>query len=163
MFYLDCHSHTIALDPQGSSLTNPLDYLYNEDIYIDSNVTLKCDRDVRTALRWTIINHSPNKLEQTSLIFSFELATKQLLIPAFSLYNGIYELKFILNVFDVRTWTASSSVYIRISRSDLVTNLLSTTATNVKHNYEKALELNPGKYSIDLRALEFHPKVRYWI
>ncbi|CAF0820431.1 unnamed protein product [Adineta ricciae] len=155
---LSCHSHNIALDPQGSSLTNPLDYLYNEDIYIDSNVTLQCDRNVRTTSKWTIISHSSNQLEQTPLIFSFELATKQLLIPAFSLYNGIYELKFILTVIDVRTWISSSSAYIRISRADLVTNLVLTTATNVTHNYEKALELNPGKYSIDLKPIEFHPK-----
>lgn len=55
--------------------------------------------------------------------------------------------------------STSSSVYIEISRSTIITNLISSNTLKVLHNYEEDLVLNPGEYSFDLNQNIFDRNV----
>ncbi|UJR17041.1 hypothetical protein I4U23_003939 [Adineta vaga] len=157
-----CHKREIQFDPDGSSLSKPINFLYNEDIHINSKVILNCTSRFSITIFWTIITCSPTCSQLTQITFSFEPSKMELFIPAYSLLNGIYELKFTLTVIEISTWSLLSSVYIKIFRSTIITNLLSFTAINITHEYKQKLILNPGKYSIDFSTIEFNTSNWYY-
>jgi hypothetical protein len=161
-FHLDCYVPEIEFDTHESTVLKPLNFLYNENIYIDSKITFNCTHPVSITTVWTIITCSPICSQSIPITFSLESSQNQLFIPAYSLFNGIYELKFTVTIIDVSPLFSSSSIYIKIIRPNIITNLLSFTAINITQSYQQELILNPGKYSIDLNAIIFNTSVSCW-
>jgi hypothetical protein len=59
--------------------------------------------------------------------------------------------------------TSSKSVFIKIISSGIVLNLVEYGPSIISHGYKQDLELNPGKYSIDLDGYQLNPNVSYRI
>ena len=70
-------------------------------------------------------------------------------IPARTLPYGIYELNLNVIMADFPSLTTSSSVYVRITRTDIIPNLVQLGTSMITTGYEQDLLLDPGLFSID--------------
>ena len=81
---------------------------------------------------------------------SIETKFSELFIPARKLPFGIYEIELTVQMSQYPSVKSSSSVYIEITRSGITANLIELGISMVTNGYQQELQLNPGKYSIDL-------------
>ena len=126
----------------------------NQDFYISSNVQLNCTQSFSITTKWTILNY----LNQVQLL---ETTLNDLLILARTLSIGLYELQLTVTIIDIPQLTSSSSVYIEIIQSIIMTNLVLYDTPMIKHDYQQNLILNPGEFSIDLNGIIFNTNVSY--
>ena len=55
--------------------------------------------------------------------------------------------------------SSSSFIYIEITRSNIIANLIPLNALTITHDYEEDLVLNPGEFSVDLHSIIFDRNV----
>ncbi len=143
----------IELIPENSS---QLEYRRNEEIFVSSTIEYSCNKSFSIFPKWTIWNSS-SKIEFAEATFS------EFYIPSYSLSIGLYELKLTVTVGISSNLTSSKSVFIKIISSGIVLNLVEYGPSIISHGYKQDLELNPGKYSIDLDGYQLNPNVSYRI
>jgi len=72
-----------------------------------------------------------------------------LYIPAKTLPYGIYELTFTVTMVNSPSLTTSTSIYVQITSSDIIVNLLQYGTSMITSGHEQDLKLDPGTYSVD--------------
>ena len=160
MFVIVCYSPVITLIPGPSNLTTPLEYRRSQDISIDSMIQLNCDISLSTILRWTIKNCTSNSCPFIVTLSSNIVTTlSELYIPSRSLDYGTYELTLTVTMTDAPNKTISSAVYIRITATGVIANLLQMKSSMISRGTKQDLFFDPGTYSIDLDEESFDATV----
>jgi hypothetical protein len=72
-----------------------------------------------------------------------------LYIPAKTLSYGIYELTLTVTMVDSPSLTTSSSIYVQITPSNILANLLQYGTSMITSGHEQDLKFDPGVYSVD--------------
>jgi len=160
-FCLDYCSPIIELLPNAPFVLIPIQFRRNQDFYITSNIQFNCSKLSSITTTWTILSCSSTCSNQTQLNQSVNILLNELFIPARTLGYGIYELKLTVTTVTSPPFTSTSSIYIKIIQSNIITNLAQVDATIAHHDYQQNLILNPGKYSIDMNAITFNSSVSY--
>ncbi len=70
-------------------------------------------------------------------------------IPAKTLSYGIYELTLTVTMVDSPSLTTSSSIYVQITPSNILANLLQYGTSMITSGHEQDLKFDPGVYSVD--------------
>jgi hypothetical protein len=73
----------------------------------------------------------------------------ELYIPSKTLQYGNYELKLTVTMVNFPRVRSSSSVYVRITQSGIVANLIQLGTSMITRGYQQDLIFDPGTYSID--------------
>ena len=150
----------ITLIPGQSTLISPLQYQRGRDFSISSVLQLNCDISLSTITRWTIKNCTA-----TSCLSSFSIdrriitTTSELYIPSKSLNYGTYELQFTVIMSDAPNVTSSSAVYVQITPTGVIANLLQMGTSMITRGSQQDLLLDPGTFSIDLDEDSFDASV----
>ena len=120
-----CYSPVITLVPELSNLSTPLEYRRSQDISINSMIQLNCDVSLSTIFRWTIKNCTSISCPfLVNLNSNIVTTLSELYLSARSLDYGMYELTLTVTMSDAPNKTTSSSVYIRITATGVIANLL---------------------------------------
>ena len=144
----------IALIP-----STPIKFRREQDIYITSNVQLRCPQSLSTAVNWTILLCTPTCSTEVPLNQPIESTMNNLFIPPRTLFKGLYEFRFTVTMIDFPALTSSLSISVQINQSMIITNLISFVTSMLTHDYEQDLVLDPGQYSIDLNSISFDSNV----
>jgi hypothetical protein len=152
-FSSDCHPSTIKLLPNAPVLSTPIQFRRNQDLYISSNIESNCKNSSSISTVWAILSCSSTCSNRAQVDALVDTESNDLFLPARSLAYGTYELKL------TATINTSSSVYIEIIQSNIITNLIPFDTSVLTHDIQQNLVLNPGKYSIDLNAITFNSSV----
>jgi hypothetical protein len=131
----------------------------NQNLYISSNIDLNCTQPLFIITQWTVLNCSFTCSNQIQLNPPIETSLANLFIPSRTLSNGIYELKLTVTIVDVPSSTSSSSIYIEILSSTIITKLISFDTLMLTHDYQENLTLNPGEFSFILNSFTFNKNV----
>jgi hypothetical protein len=159
-FLIGCFPPVITLIPSASSFSAPIQFHRNQDFYISSNIQLNCNTSLSTITQWTIYNCTatfcsfPIQLDQT-----VQTTFSELYIPARTLPCGIYQLKLTVTMMASLNLTLSSSVYVKITPSGIIVNLIQYGTSMITHGHEQDLLLDPGTYSVDLDTDTFNASV----
>jgi hypothetical protein len=159
LFILDCSAPVIELVPFASSLSTPLKFRPNQNLYISSNIHLNCNQSLFIIKQWTVVNCSSICSNEIQLNQSIETSQSNLFIPSRTLSNGIYELKLRVTIVDFPVSTSSSSVYIEILSSTIITKFISFDTLMITHDYQQNLILNPGEFSFIENSIRFNKNV----
>ena len=154
--------------PINSTLgISPLSYKMSESININTLAKVNCSDVVSTKKTWeihkAIINASNLYEELTALDISTiapdTMNKAELIIPARALSYGVYKIKFTSRMWDERIedpmWTQKlpferdAFTYIEIIPSDLLAQMIESTANLVTRGKGQSLALDPYLYSYD--------------
>jgi hypothetical protein len=112
--------------------------------------------------QWIIFTCLSTCSTQVSPDNLFNLTQNELYIQSHTLAYGIYEFNLTVTTISVSsTMSSSSSIFVEITDSNIITNLVLFGKLTIKHNFEQALILNPGKYSTDPNQIIFDSNVSY--
>lgn len=81
-------------------------------------------------------------------------------MPARILSYGIYQLKLTVTMTISSMLSASSSAYVRITRSGITANLVQYGTSMITRGYAQDLTLDPGTFSVDPDGNIFNATVR---
>ena len=164
--YIDCFLHIIAcfspkltLIPGSSTLASPLQYRRSQDFYIMSIIELNCNDSLSTIKKWTIRNCSSTCSYQLSLDQTIQTTFTELHIPARTLPFGLYQLQFTVTMANYTNLTTSSSVYVQVTSSGIVANLVQLGTSMITIGYEQDLKFDPGTFSVDPDEYTFNQSV----
>ena len=103
-----------------------------------------------TISEWIITscNHSTCSLVLT-LNSTVKTWSNECFIPSWTLTVGTYQMTLNVQLADRLSVRASSSVYVQISPSDTIPNLLSLGTSMITQGSAQDLVLNSGRYSVD--------------
>lgn len=152
----------INLIPSGSTITNRLEFRRSQDFSIVSLIELNCNDSLSIESQWILNNCSTtttNCSNEIQFDSSIERKSTELFIPARKLSFGIYKMELIVKMIKYPTLKSSSSVYIEITPSGITANLIQLGTSMITSGYQQDLQLNPGKYSIDLDENVFQSDV----
>ncbi len=142
--------------PTAPSLSKPIQIRKNQGLYITSKIQFNSVQQLSSiTYQWTIFTCSTictNRIQLNNV------TQRELFIPPQTLSRGIYEVK--LTVTTIDNSSTLSSIYIEITDSNIITNLVLSGRSTIKHNSKEALIFDPGKYSFDPNKITFHPHVR---
>lgn len=150
----DCVPPVIELAPNGS-----LRFLRNENFYITSNVSVNCTPARSFTAVWSVLACSPACEQSIERTLPLEITHSELFVPAQTLVNGVYELKYTVSIVDVKDSVFSASIFVSIVPTSIFVYLLPYTAINITHDHRDELIFDPGKHSIDLHAITFNAEV----
>jgi hypothetical protein len=128
---------------------------------ISSHIELNCTQSLSITTSWKILTCSSSGLDEAQLDRSVETTLNELFNPSQTLSNCRYELILTVRMVDLPALQTSSSIYLEIVRSNIITNLLAFDKPMVIHDYQQDLVLNPGEFSVDLNAITFYPNVSF--
>jgi hypothetical protein len=146
------------LTPTAPLLSKPIQVRRNQGLYITSKIQFNSVQQPSSIIyQWTVFTCST---ACTNPIQLSNVTQKELFIGPRTLSHGIYEVKLTVTTIDISsTLSSSSSVYVQITDSNIITNLVLFDRLTIRHNSKEALVLDPGKYSIDPNKITFHPHV----
>ncbi len=134
----------------------------NQNVYISSNIGLNCVQSLFIIIQWTVLKCSFACSNQIQLNPPIETSRRNLFLPSRTLSNGIYELKLTVTIVDFPSSTSSSSIYIEILSSIIITKLISFDTLMLPHDYQQNLTLNPGEFSFIVNSFQFNKNVDYY-
>ena len=111
---------------------------------------LACDLSLSTNRKWTVKNCTsttcsfPIVLEPNVITTSSELY-----IPSTTLDYGVYELTLTAIMTDVPSMRSSASVYVEITATDIIVNLIQLGTSMITRGSQQDLYLDPGTFSVD--------------
>ncbi len=146
---LACFQPTVTLIPGTSSLSSPIQYLRSQDFSIVSIIELNCNNSLSTTTQWTIKNCTSVCSYQIRTDSTIITTFTELYIPAKTLPYGIYELTLTVTMVNSPSLTTSTSIYVQITSSDIIVNLLQYGTSMITSGHEQDLKLDPGTYSVD--------------
>ena len=161
-FILDCSGPLFHLVPSASSLSTPLKFRPNQNIYISLNIDPTCLPPSPIITQWTILTCPSLCSNQTQFNQPIDISTNNLFIPARTLSNGIYEFKVTVSMIDYPAYTSTSSIYIEIGSFTLITNLVSFGASMITHHHQDNLTFDPGTFSFNLNPIPFNKTVCHY-
>ncbi|CAF1116536.1 unnamed protein product [Adineta ricciae] len=141
---------SIQLAPELSSTS---EYQRNEEIFLSSSVEFICNKPFLIYSKWTISNSSQELQFNAGVV---ETTYNDLYIPPNTLPVGLYQVKLTISTSISSTLTSHQSIYIQINPSGIILNLIPHGISMITHEYRRDLQLNPGKYSIDLDGNTFN-------
>ncbi|CAF1302442.1 unnamed protein product [Adineta ricciae] len=144
-----CFSPKLTLIPGSSTLASPLQYRRSQDFYIMSIIEVNCNDSLSTIKKWTIKNCSSTCSYQLSLDQTIQTTFTELHIPARTLPFGLYQLQFTVTMANYTNLTTSSSVYVQVTSSGIVANLVQLGTSMITIGYKQDLEFDPGTFSVD--------------
>ena len=156
----DCSYLTIELIPQSNSPTTAYRHHRNQDFYILSEIKLNCNESLSALKKWSIRNYlTQNSYFNKKLI----MAGSDLYLPLNTLPYGIYQLELTVTMIDYSSLTNSASVYVEISPSGILVNLVPLGTSVITSGHQQNLTFNPGNYSIDPDGYPFNASVCFYI
>ncbi|CAF1191151.1 unnamed protein product [Adineta steineri] len=145
-----CFPPTVTLIPGASTLLSPLQFRRDQDFYIVSIITLNCYSSLSTKTEWTIKNCTSSSCAyQIQTVSTIQTTFSELYIPARTLSYGLYELNLTVTMIDYSLLITSSSVYVKITPSGIIANLVQLGTPMIASGHEQDLKLEPGIYSVD--------------
>ena len=157
---IGCYPPLITLIPGQNTLALPFQYQRGYDLTISSMIDLNCDLSLLTNTKWTIKNcTSTSCLSPVSFDQRIITTLSELYISPKTLNYGIYELTLTVTMTDTPHMTSSSKVYIQITRTGVIANLLQMGTSIITRGNQQDLLLDPGTYSVDLDENSFDPSV----
>ena len=154
---LGCSTSSLILFPNGSSPSVPLQYQRSQDIYISSYIQLNCNSSRSPSTYWTIKNCTISCSSVVQISSAIDTSLSELLLPANTLSYGTYQLTLTVTIaFNV---TLSTSVYVTISPSTAVANLIQFGTSTILQGAEQDLTMNPGAFSVDPDSDTFNAEV----
>ena len=139
----------ITLIPNISSLTSPIQFRRNQDVYISSSIELFCHHSLSTITQWTVSNCTSHCTFQIPFNRKIITTSNEIFIPAGTLNYSTYELKINVTMTASRHLTSSASIYVKIIPSDITANLIRLGTSMITHDFKEDLILDPGTYSIN--------------
>lgn len=136
-------------------MINPLRFRRNQDFSIVSLIELKCNDSIETTKQWKIRNYS----NEVRIDSSISLSQSELYIPSRVLPFGIYQFELIVTMTKYSTLQSSSFVYIEITSSGIIANLVPLGTSMITTGQKQDLRLDPGQYSVDYDANTFNRSV----
>ena len=131
----------------------PWKFRSNEDLSLTSRIEINCAQSILLKTKWTIINY----VNGTELNLSVETADEDLIIPAETLFNGLYKIELVVRIIDSPSIVQSSSaVYVEMSRSTIDVKMTASSNLIVRHNYREDLLLDPGHFSFDRNRMIYN-------
>ncbi len=149
----------MTLIPGTSTLSSPIEFRRSQDFYIVSITELHCNSSFAIATKWTIKNCTSVFCNQIQLSQTIITTFSELDIPARTLPYGIYELTLTVTMVQFPSLKTNSSVYVRITQSDIIANLVQLGTSMITSGHEQDLKLDPGLYSVDPDASVFNASV----
>lgn len=131
----------------------------SQEIHVTAFVILNCTHGSQLHWKWIVLQCAPICRDEVSLTDSIETTTDELTIPARMLAIGFYELRLRVTSTATPVINVSISVFIEMTHSSVVTNLVATDTAMLVHEYQQSLLLNPGKLSVDSNTLGIDPNV----
>ncbi|UJR16137.1 hypothetical protein I4U23_003048 [Adineta vaga] len=152
-----CFSPTVTLISITSSRFSPLRYRRKQHFYISSYIQLNCDSSLSAIIKWTIHNCTLIQCSSPIQIDSTIVTTySELYIPAQTLPLGTFELKLTVTMVASSNLSSSSSTYVEITPSGIVSNLVPYGTSMITYGQQQNLTLDPGTFSIDLDGNTFN-------
>ena len=152
-----CKSPSIILIPSGSTFINPLKFHRSQDFHIVSLIELNCNYPTSIESQWILKNNS-NFISFDSQI---ETTFSDLFIPSKKLPFGIFQFELTITLSRYPTVKSSSSVYVEITPSNIIPNLVELGTSIITSGFEQNLKLDPGTYSIDPDQVTFDSTVSF--
>ncbi len=149
----------MTLIPGASTLSSPIEFRRSQDFYIVSITELNCNSSFAMVTQWTIKNCTSVVCNQIQLSQTIITTFSELDIPARTLPYGIYELTLSVTMVQFPSLKTNSSVYVRITQTDITANLVQLGTSMITSGHEQDLKLDPGAYSIDPDAGVFNASV----
>lgn len=143
----------------ASSLQSPQTFRQSEDLFISSSVQINCIDSSFTNNQWTIHNCISNCSSKIQLDQNIQTSSTDLFIPAGTLPYGTYQLTLTIFMLDAPHLCSSASVYIKITSSNIMVNLVQFGTSMVTRGYSQDLLLDPGTFSIDPDMNDFNTDV----
>jgi hypothetical protein len=140
-----------------SSLKDPVEYKFNEEIYISSNIEFNCEKFFSIEYEWIISNCTLNCSILNKFNEEIKTTLNEIYFPSKILTFGIYEFKLILNLtISLNSSLYSKSIRIEIVRSEnLIVNLIEFGTSEITLGENQQVLLEPGKYSLHDDGNEF--------
>jgi hypothetical protein len=145
----------IKLIPSALSLSTLVKFGRNQALYLTSNIQINCSQFTSIKINWMILICSSTCSNQVELDSSIDITSNDLFIPIQTLSKGLYEFKLTITINDSPTLTSSSSVFIEIIQSNLITSFVPFSSSMIIHDYSQDLILDPWKYSRNLNTISF--------
>ena len=133
----------------ASSLASPVVLRRSEDLFVSSSVQINCTDTLSINTQWTIHNCISNCSSQIQLDHTIATTSIELFIPAETLAYGTYQLTLTIFMRHAPHLSSSASVYIKITPSNIMVNLVQLGTSIITHGYSQDLLLDPGTFSID--------------
>lgn len=146
MAVVACAAPTIALIPDSSALSAPLQFRRGQDFYIVSFITLSCNSSLSLIMQWTIKNCTPSCSHPVRADPSLITTSSELYVPARTLPYGVYELQIVVSVFQI---SLTAFAYVQIIPSNITPNLIRYGTSMIIRGSQQDLQFNPGSYSVD--------------
>ena len=162
-----CAPPEVTIPINSTSGIAPLPYKMSESVSITTLAKVNCSDVVSTKKTWEIFKaviNASNLYEELTILDISTIAPDtmskaELIIPARSLSYGVYKLRFFSRMWDERIedpmWThklpfeRDAFTYIEIIPSDLVAQMIESTANLVTRGKGQSLALDPYLYSYD--------------
>ncbi len=145
--------------PGGSTLSSSIQVPRNQSVYISSNIQLQCNNSLAISTKWTMKNCTSNCSSSIAFDPSISTTSSELYIPPRTLPIGKYELTLTVTMIVSSNLTSSLSLYVTITPSGIIVNLIQLGTSMITLGYQQNLTLNPGLYSIDLDGYIFNASV----
>ena len=129
----------------------------SQDFSIVSLIELNCNYPTSIRSQWILKNNS-NVIPFDSQI---ETIFSELFIPARKFPFGIFQLELTITLNKYQMLNHSSSVYVEITPSDIIPNLVELGTSMITSGFELDLKLDPGTYSIDPDLVSFDSTVNF--
>ncbi|UJR25703.1 hypothetical protein I4U23_007054 [Adineta vaga] len=151
-----CFAPTITLVPGLSTLSSPIQYRRSQDFFIVSIITLNCNNSLSFKIQWTVMNCTSFCSNSIQLDSTIATTLSELYIPARTLSYGLYKLTLTVTMVNMSSLSSSSSVYVQISATGIVANLVQYGTSMITRGNQQKLQLDPGSYSVDLDGDSFN-------
>jgi REJ domain len=149
----------ITLIPSTSSLTSPLHYRRNQDVFISSFVDLSCMSLLSINTQWTITSCTPVCSSPIAADPSIITTFAEIYISRRAIACGTYQLNLTVTMASAPNLNPSASAYVTITPSGIIANLARYGASMITSSYRQDLVLDPGLNSIDLDGNTFNASV----
>jgi hypothetical protein len=148
------------LIPSGSSVSSPLEYRRNQDIFISSDIHINCNGSRSIQTSWSIRNCTAACTMVIPMASVIQWSSNEIVVPARTLPNGLYEFTLRVNMTNTMPVIWSSvSAFVRITRSGVIPRLIGFSTSFITHGSQRSLAFNPGAFSIDEDGYTFNANV----
>lgn len=150
------------MSPGHSSLTDPVRLQRSESVFISSHLELNCTDTLKVTTKWKIVSCKSACSDEVSFDqLLVNTSHSDLYIPGRTLPYGIYKLILTTSMADARSLDSSDHVYVEITQSNIVANLVWFGTSMITIDGNQNLTLDPGHFSIDPDEIKFNANVSH--
>ncbi len=145
---LACYPRSIRLSPDTKSKDSPKQFRKFQGFHINSKIEV-CIPSVAYITKWTIYTCNPDCYVPIEFNQSVIMNTSQLYIRKQTLQYGVYKFELNVTVRDAPGFNLSDFIYVRITQSNIMANLVPRGTSVITSGRTKNLTFNPGEYTDD--------------